>query len=385
VANIGLPSIMTALDVPFSAVQWVVLSYLVTMTALAVTAGALGDRFGKRRLLMGGLALFAVASALCAATPNLPLLIAGRALQGASAALLNALSLALVVDVVGAGRAGSALGALSATSAIGTMIGPTVGAFVIAAAGWRGIFAVNVPLALLVYVVLRVTSPGAPRSVERKAKPAPVPFTRALFASLGINVLVSGVMVSTLILAPFVLSRTFGLALHNVGLVMAAGPLTTTLTAIPAGRFADRLNGRLVSVGGLVVFTLGACGLAVLRTDIGLVGYLIPVIMIGFGYGAFQTSNNTVIMSESPPERRGVLSGWLGLSRNIGLISGASIIGAVFGAVTHGNAQSGAVVAAALRTAFTGASAMAALALVLALFVYYTARNTRQPRAPMSL
>ena len=371
---------MTALGVSFSAVQWVVLAYLITMTALAVTAGALGDRFGKRRLLMAGLALFALSSALCAATPNLPLLVAGRALQGASAALLNALALALVVDVVGAGSAGSALGFLSATSAIGTMVGPTVGAFVIAGGGWRAIFAINIPLALLVYVALRVTRPVRAASGVPTAKPAPIPFNPALFASLAMNVLVSGVMMSTLLLAPFVLSRTFGLALHNVGLAMAVGPLTTTLTAIPAGRFADRLNGRLVSIGGLVMFTLGAIALAHLRTDIGLVGYLIPIVIIGFGYGAFQTSNNTVIMRESPLDRRGTISGWLGLSRNIGLISGASIIGALFGAVTHGDAQSGDVVAAAVRSAFVGASAMAGLAVLLAVYVYFAGR-----RSPMAI
>lgn len=256
------------------------------------------------------------------------------------------------------------------------MIGPTVGALVIAAGGWRAIFAINVPLALLVYIALRVTSPALARSSERKAKTGPLPITPALLASLAMNVLVSGVMISTVLLAPFVLSRTFGLALRDVGLVMAAGPLTTTLTAIPAGRFADRLNGRLVSIGGLVVFTLGAGGLALLRTDIGIVGYLIPVVMIGFGFGAFQTSNNTVIMRESPLERRGTISGWLALSRNFGLISGAAIIGTLFGAVTRGDAQSGDVVAAAMRSSFTGASVMGALAIVLAIYVFYSGRRS---------
>lgn len=363
---------MTALGVSFGAVQWVVLAYLITLTALAVTAGALGDRFGKRRLLIAGLAVFALASALCAVTPNLPLLLVGRALQGAGAALLNALSLALVIDVAGPASAGSALGFLSAVGAIGTMLGPTVGALVIAAGGWRAIFAINVPLALLVYVVLRVTSRAVARPSGPKAKAAPLAFSPPLLASLAMNVLVSAVMISTVLLAPFVLSRTFGLALHEVGLVMAAGPLTTTLTAIPAGRFADRLNGRLVSIGGLVVFTLGACGLALLRTDVGIAGYLIPVVLIGFGFGAFQTSNNTVIMRESPLDRRGTISGWLSLSRNIGLISGAAIIGALFGAVTHGNVQSGEVVAAAMRSAFTGAASMGVIAVVLGVFVYYS-------------
>lgn len=366
---------MTAFGVSFGAVQWVVLSYLIAMTALSVTAGALGDRFGKRRLLFAGLALFAVSSALCALTSDLTLLIAGRTVQGASAALLNALSIALLVDVVGAAKAGGALGFLSATAATATMLGPTIGAFLIGLGGWRAIFAVNVVLAALVYGILRVTTSAEAAAVKPAGLLGGVRFTPPLIASLVMNALVSGVMVSTLILAPFVLSRTFGLSLHDVGIAMALGPLTTTLAAIPSGRFADRLNGRLVALAGLVLFTFGAFCLATLRTDLGLAGYLVPIVLLGFGYGIFQTSNNTMIMRESPAERRGAISGWLGLSRNVGLVSGAALIGALFGAVTHGNAESGEVVATAVRTAFVGATAMGALAIALALFVSVAGRR----------
>jgi MFS family permease len=368
---------MTAFGVTFSAVQWVVLSYLITMTALAVYAGRLGDRFGKRRLLFIGLALFALSSALCAVTPNLPLLLAGRALQGASGALLNALSLALVVDVVGSGRAGGGVGFVSSASAFGTMVGPTVGAFVIAAAGWRAIFAINVPLAACVYFAVRATTPDSPaKPLQQRSATIATRFPPALIASLAMNVLVSGVMISTLVLAPFVLSRSFGLSLHNVGLVMGMGPLMTVVAAMIAGRLADRINGRLVAIAGLAFFTLGAVGLATLRTDIGIGAYLIPVALIGFGYGTFQTSNNSVILAECEPGRRGTVSGWLGLSRNIGLIGGAALIGALFGAVTNGDAQSGPIVAAAMRSAFRLASGMGALAGCLAVFVYVT-----RPRA----
>ena len=147
------------------------------------------------------------------------------------------------------------------------MIGPTVGAFLIGSGGWRAIFAINVPLALLVYYRAACDEPGGRRirrsqgeagagSVHLAAAREPRD-ERARERRDDFDARSSHRSCSR---------GTFGLALHNVGLAMAVGPLTTTLTAIPAGRFADRLNGRLVAVGGLTVFTLGAVGLALLRT-----------------------------------------------------------------------------------------------------------------------
>jgi MFS family permease len=220
--------------------------------------------------------------------------------------------------------------------------------------GWRAIFAVNVVLAALVYGILRVTTSVEAAAVKPAGLLGDVRVTPPLVASLVMNALVSGVMVSTLILAPFVLSRTFGLSLHDVGIAMALGPLTTTLAAIPSGRFADRLNGRLVALAGLVLFTFGAFCLATLRTDLGLAGYLVPIVLLGFGYGIFQTSNNTMIVRESPAAARRDL----GLARPLAQCGPRKRSGALFGAVTHGNAESGEVVATAVRTAFVGATAM---------------------------
>ena len=363
---------MTAFGESFSAVQWVVLGYLLTMTAFAVYAGKLGDRFGKRRLLFSGLALFAVASALCTFAPNLPLLVVGRALQGAGAALINSLALALVVDVVPAGNAGSGLGFLSATSAVGTMIGPTVGAFLIGLGGWRAIFAINVPVALLVYVILRLTtSPRAGASRAGSTAPSGSLMSPVLKLSLGASLFVNGVMVSTLILAPFALSHTYGLPIHVVGIVMGIGPLMTVLCALVSGRFADRLDARVVTIAGLSVFGLGTLGLALLHVEFGLIGYIIPVMLIGAGWGLFQTSNNHVVLGDSGANRRGTVSGWLALSRNLGLIGGTWVVGLLFGSITHGSSSlSGEVVASAVRASFAADTVLIICGLVLVILVY---------------
>lgn len=139
-ANIALPALAQAWRAPFAQVQWVVLAYLLTLTALSISLGRLSDRLGRRRLLLAGLAAFSVASALGAAAPSLAWLIAARALQGLGAACMMSLSLACVSDWAPAGRSGHAMGWLGGMSALGSTLGPALGGALIAHAGWPALF-----------------------------------------------------------------------------------------------------------------------------------------------------------------------------------------------------------------------------------------------------
>ena len=130
----------------FQDVQWIVLAYLLAITTLIVSVGRLGDLVGRRRLLLAGIVLFTVASLLCGVAPTLWLLIAARAAQGLGAAIMMALTMALVGETVPKARTGSAMGLLGTMSAIGTALGPSLGGVLIAGFGWRAIFLVNVPL-----------------------------------------------------------------------------------------------------------------------------------------------------------------------------------------------------------------------------------------------
>ena len=165
IANVALPTLAQAFDASFQEVQWVVLAYLLAITTLIVGAGRLGDLVGRRRLLLAGIALFTVASALCGIAPTLWLLIAARAVQGLGAAIMMALTLALVGETVPKERTGSAMGLLGTMSAIGTALGPSLGGVLIAGFGWRAIFLVNVPLGLLTLLARAAhparRSPGA--------------------------------------------------------------------------------------------------------------------------------------------------------------------------------------------------------------------------------
>jgi MFS family permease len=152
----------------------------------------------------------------------------------------------------------------------------------------------------------------------------------ALSASLAMSALVSTVMMATLVVGPFYLTRALGLDAALVGLVVSVGPLAAALAGVPAGRLADRLGAQRMTIIGLAGMAAGAFTLSRMPAAFGLSGYIAPIVVITVGYALFQTANNTAVMTGIRPDQRGVVSGMLNLSRNLGLITGASVMGAVF-------------------------------------------------------
>ena len=388
IANVGLPTLARAFDAPFQAVQWIVLAYLLAITTLIVSVGRLGDMFGRRRLLLAGMLLFTAASAACGAAPALWLLIAARAAQGVGAAIMMALTMAFIGDTVPKEKTGNAMGLLGATSAIGTALGPSLGGVLIGYFGWRAMFLINVPVGLAALVLAyrylpvdrRESRTGGTRfdsrgtlllaltlaayalamttgrgsfgllnfallmaavigvgffvTVEaRAASPLirPAMFRhRALSAGLGMNALVSTVMMTTLVVGPFYLSHALGLGAAIVGVVLSVGPLAAALASVPSGHIADRFGARRVTLVGLIGIAGGSFALSMLPATLGIPGYVAPIVVITVGYALFQTANNTAIMIDVRPGDRGVISGVLNLSRNLGFMTGASAMGAVF-------------------------------------------------------
>jgi EmrB/QacA subfamily drug resistance transporter len=146
VVNVALPAIGADLHAHASGLQWIVNAYLLPLSALLLLGGAAGDKFGRRRLFLAGIALFALASALCALAPSLELLLAGRALQGVASAMLMPNSLALLGAAFAGEARGRAIGTWAAAGAVAGAIGPVLGGWLVAAVGWRSIFLVNLPL-----------------------------------------------------------------------------------------------------------------------------------------------------------------------------------------------------------------------------------------------
>lgn len=365
IANVGLPSLAQAFEVSFHAVQWVVLAYLLAITAVIVSAGRLGDQLGRRRLLLAGLLLFAVACGLCGVAPTLEWLVGARVLQGLGAAVMMAMALAMVGDTVNKARTGRVMGLLGTMSAVGTAMGPSVGGVLLGLWGWRAVFLVGVPLGLLAaalaYRYLPTdqarTSISGGLGLRMALQDAP------LRAGLAMSALIAAVIMATFVVGPFYLSRGLGLDTAWMGLAMAVGPCVTAVSGIPAGRLTDRFGSQRMTFAGLALL---ACGALALSFASGLFAYLGALVILTCGYSLFQAANNTAVMSDVDASRRGTVSGLLNLSRNLGLIIGASALGAVFAWATpnviHASPQS---VANGLHTTFAVALGLILLASVM--------------------
>ena len=387
ITTIALPALSRAMEAPVSAVQWVVLIYLLSVTVTIVLAGRCADLFGQRFILLTGLIIFTVSSVFCAVAPSLTMLIAARALQGIGGAILIALPVSVIRGMVTGERTGSAMGLLASMSAVGTALGPAVGGLLIAGFGWRSAF---ILLALSGLIVLGLAAKAIPASeqthktsrsldlsgalllavvlflyavmtsgqqsgmnwglsrtlpailfalmlfiiVEIRSSSPLVPLTvlrnPAISASLITNGLISSVMMAMLVVGPLFLS--FGLLLGEAqtGLVVAVGPVVAALAGIPAGRITDRFGVKSVLVAGLSAMSVALICMALLPVRLGTAGYIVSLIMLTPCFQLFLTANNTAIMLAAPEEQRGILSGLLGLSRNLGFMTGASVMATIF-------------------------------------------------------
>lgn len=155
VVNVALPTIQRDLGADTAGIQWVVNAYLITLSALLLLGGSAGDRFGRRRVFELGLVGFALASLACAVAPTLPLLVVARLLQGVAAAAVTPASLAILQAVFVPGDRARAIGAWSGLGGIAAAVGPLVGGLLVDAVGWRSVFLLPVPLALLAWAVAR--------------------------------------------------------------------------------------------------------------------------------------------------------------------------------------------------------------------------------------
>jgi MFS family permease len=184
------------------------------------------------------------------------------------------------------------------------------------------------------------------------------------------SALVSTVMMATLVVGPFYLSRALGLEAALVGLVLSVGPLVAALAGVPAGRMVDRLGADVMTAVGLMAIAAGSAILSIMPPAFGITGYVAPLAVITAGYALFQAANNTAVMVDVGPDRRGVISGMLNLSRNLGLVTGASFMGAVFASAstaTDITTASPDAVAAGMRTTFAVAVILIAVALAIAI------------------
>jgi EmrB/QacA subfamily drug resistance transporter len=386
IVTVALPTLQRTFDASVGAVTWVGLSYLLVLVATVTAVGRFADMWGRKLLYVYGFLIFTFASVLCGLAPDLGALCAFRALQAVGAAMLQANSLAIIVLVVSPRALGRAIGLQGAAQALGLAMGPTVGGLLLAAGGWRLIFFVNVPFGIFgalaaillvprsrnlmarasfdwtglgiffpaVVALLSAISFGAVRGWgaplivglfvvagvlgvlfvwhERRTR---IPmldltlfrharFSTGIFSGMGSYLVMFGV----LLLVPFYLERGQGFGTARSGLELMAMPLAFGLVAPFAGRLADRLGARPLTVSGMAMVTAGLLALGATRPT--TAPFLLLLAVIGVGMGLFTSPNNASIMGAAPAQQAGMASGVLNMTRGMGTALGLAVTGSIF-------------------------------------------------------
>ena len=423
IVTVALPTLQRTFDASVGAVTWVGLSYLLVLVATVTAVGRFADMWGRKLLYVYGFVIFTAASMLCGLAPSLGALCGFRALQAVGAAMLQANSLAIIVLVMPARSLGRAIGLQGTAQALGLAVGPTVGGLLLAAGGWRLILFVNVPFGVFgaIAAILLV-----PRSQNLQARVgfdwtglalffpamatllsaisfgAEVGWGSALIAGLFAAAVVllalfvwwerrqrdpmmdlglfrsgrfstgiaSGmgsylVMFGVLLLVPFYFERGLGYGTVRSGLSLMAMPLAFGVVAPLAGRLADRLGARPLTVSGMAIVAVSLGIMAVLRPPTAV--FLLLLAAVGIGMGLFTSPNNASIMGAAPEQQAGMASGVLNMTRGMGTALGLALTGSVFTVAGGDNGSMAGAAHAFSVTAWVLAAIAAAAGVVSAL------------------
>lgn len=425
IVNVALPTLVEALHTEFAMVQWVVLSYLLTVTTLMLSVGRLADISGKKRLYTVGFIIFTVGSALCGLAPTISWLIGFRVAQGIGAAMLMALGAAIVTEAFPPSERGRALGISGAMVSIGIVVGPTLGGFLIDVLSWHWIFFVNIPIGvagtLMAFRFIPATQPAGGQRfdyvgasilfislmslltaltwgqqvgfnqpiimllfaswvffliafvlIEWKTQQPMIDlrlFRNGLFSvGLMTGFITFTLIAGVLILMPFYLENILGYDTRHVGLLLAVVPISLGVTAPVSGALSDRFGTRSITVVGLVVLFIGYYALTTLDEQTTALGYIIRFMPIGLGMGIFQSPNNSAIMGAAPQTRLGIASGMLAMTRTLGQTVGIATLGALWAsrvAYHAGGAVPGGATNAAIAAQVAGLHDTFLVAMVL--------------------
>ncbi|MGH9294862.1 MAG: DHA2 family efflux MFS transporter permease subunit, partial [Acidimicrobiales bacterium] len=435
IVTVAFPTFERVFHAGVGPVTLVGLSYLLVLVTLITAVGRGSDMVGRKLVYIYGFLLFIVGSALCGLAPDLGSLIGFRALQGVGAAMLQANSVAIVVLAVPREHLGRAIGIQGAFQALGLAIGPSVGGLLIALGGWRLIFFVNVPAGLVAAALGWFLIPRsrhlAPRTrfdwaglaaftpaaggllagvslgdrlgwsspavigmlvasavftavfISRERRAVSPMLDLKLFrivpfsAGIASGLLSYMVLFGALFVVPFFLERGLGESTARAGIVLAVMPVLLGLTAPIAGRVAERLGARALTMAGMLVAAAALGLLASLHHPLGLV--VAELGILGIGLGMFTPPNNAAIMGSVPRSQAGVGSGVLNMTRGMGTAMGLAFASLVFGLAAGSSSGTGlrpAPVARGLTDSaiFLGATALAAVVLA-----------AMRPRAPLNL
>lgn len=434
--NIAFPRITSAFELPQSGIRWVIISYVLTYASLTLACGKLGDLLGYRRVFVAGLVISATGYAACSLAPEFGLLLAGRVLQGVGAALTWSCAPALATSLYPESERTRVLGFYSAAIAVGAALGPLAGGALVERFGWPVVFWARLPLVVLAFALAWLIPATAPSGVKRTfdwtgalllavwlsafllaaARPEiahgqvlavallscglaalwaffvhearhPDPIIRpALFQDRGFLVLnVASIVVNlagfaVMLLVPFHLASTAGLAAGLGGLVLGANASGVVVGSWAAGRLGERLG---PSPLGLVGTLISVVGLALVATWTRETSPLVMAVCLGaqgFGLGLFQVAYTDRVLATLPQADRGVAGSLTLVTRTIGIIGAAAGLTALSRHLESNFRAAGdpAPALAAFQLTFAIVSASLAVGLVLVAIAMAIGRRTHR-------
>ena len=387
IVNISLPTFVKALNANLSSVQWVVLSYLLTITILMPGIGRLADIMGKKSLYILGFSIFLTGSFFCGISTRIEWLIAFRVLQAIGGAFIMALGPAILAQSFPPEERGRALGINGLAVSLGIICGPTLGGIILANLSWHWIFFVNLPVGAIAIPIALRSLPASQRNHGEKfdffgalllfLTLSSLLFSMTLAQSKGLfSIETVGLLILSLVtlfvfiqvekkgeqpvidlklfsnqilrvnlitgfltfvasaglvfLIPFYLQNVLGYDPQLAGMLMAVFPVMLGITGPISGWLSDRFGFHLLTVLGLSILSIGYFGLMRLSTTTSAIEFTLIYLPIGIGMGLFQSPNNSSILSSASSGRLGIVSSLLAITRTLGQTCGIAIIGSIW-------------------------------------------------------
>ncbi len=423
VVNTILPLVSQGMQASVAAVEWVVTVYLLVLSGVLLSFGRLGDLQGHKRVYLAGFGIFMVSSISCGLATNIPLLVTWRGIQALGAAMLSANSPAILTKAFPPERRGQALGLQATMTYLGLTAGPSLGGWLAGRFGWQAVFFINIPVSLLAILAgwRFIADDHGSHSTEKFDLPGAGLFLAGLVALLlGLNqghswgwaspailgllaaaalllflflvvetrsaapmldlslfkvpvfaLTVSSAVLnyiavySVLFLMPFFLIEGRHLLPAQAGLVLTAQPVIMAIVAPLSGAISDRIGTRLPSAFGMAVLAAGALLLSRLGEASPMGQVMAALAVVGFGTGVFISPNNSALMGSAPRHRQGIAAGVLATARNMGMVLGVGLTGAIFTTfLGRASAQGSPHLFSAIQYSFVVAAVIAATGAV---------------------
>ena len=417
IANTALPTIAGDLHASPADSVWVVNAYQLALVVSLLPFASLGEIIGYRRIYVWGLAVFTVASLLCALSWSLPTLTACRIIQGFGASGIMSVNTALIRFIYPTGSLGRGVGYNALVVAVSTAVGPTIAAGILSLGTWQWLFAINVPLGLIAIVLAWRVLPETGRAPHRfdirsamlnaatfgllifgigeaahradavvtvailamalvaggalihrqLGLPAPMLpvdlYRRPMFALSSLTSFCSFAAQGLAFVAlPFYFQTVLGHSAVQTGLLLTPWPVMTAIAAPIAGPLSDRYPPAVLGGIGLAILGIGLALIASLAGHPGTTGIVWRMMVCGAGFGFFQSPNLRAIMSSAPAERSGGASGIVATSRLVGQAVGAALVALCFGI----SMQHGPSLALALAAGFSAAGSIVSFSRLVA-------------------